>query len=399
MKKSVFTAWCLVLAIGASRAVPAETREAPRFLTPPEVTKIITTSDVVYRIDTGLENLEDVNAANTVDKLFPLSVRPIRYPVRVQNEDGSTAITEALFRKEAVTILGEAEGHFIAERFPEAILDYQRIIDRYPDCYLAYAHLGDSYYRMRQIDKAIECFDTAIALNPFDHQTYLYKADALMGLGRCDEAKAAYIHSLSLCPRYDLALANLRHFAAALGVEIRTDLFQPQTYVRPEPDSIAIYVGNERSLALWLPYGLVKAIWQGEPSHRQKVLGDPNAGATYAWSSIEEKEALLNLVMVYQSWKQEGRVQPDPKLDLLTEIVEAGDLPGFILYEIASRMCPYITLTRPEEERESLRGFIAKYIVVPVTRAPVTDAGSVVAAESARPGVLEDEGSQHVAAR
>jgi tetratricopeptide (TPR) repeat protein len=381
MKRSIFTALCLVLASGAIPLVLAQTGEKRRMLTVPEIMKIIDESPVLYKIICPIEGLEDVNSANTADKLFPLSVRPITFPVRVEKEDGSSEIIEMPLSPEGKKILDEAEAHFVAGRFPEAILDYQRLIDLCPDCYLAYAHLGDSYFRMRQFNKAIEYFDTAISLNPCDHRTFLYKADALMNLGRRDEAKAAYIHSLSLCPRYWLALANLRHLADKLGVEVRTDLFRPRVIVRPEDKAIAVYVDDQQPLALWLAYGLTKAVWLGEPSYREPVPSDPN----YRWTVPEEIESLRNLLVTYEALKRDGKMAPDPRLDRLVEIVAGDHIVDFIFYEIASRMCPHITLTLPEEARQSLREFIAEYVVVSVPQEPVKKANEVVAAEGALP--------------
>ncbi len=373
----------LVLAYCASVvAGPADANAPRRFLTPPEVAKIVEQSEVMYRIIIGMKSLEDVNPANTADKLFPLSVRPITYAWRVQKEDGSTEITEFRLDAEAKKLLDEAESHFASERFPQAIQSYQNLIDQFPDVPLAYTHLGDCYFRMGQYNRAIEYFDIGIGLNPCDHRVFLYKADALMQLGRQDEAKAAYIHSLSLQPRYWLALANLRHFADILSVEVRTDLFCPRAVVRPEGDAIGVYVDNQQPIALWLSYALTKAVWLGEPSHRQQMTGN----STYRWSVLEEMESLVNLIATYKSLKQDAMIHPDPKLDLLETIVDAGDLVNFIYYEIASRMCPHFTLTLTEEARQSLREFIAKYVVVSTPKHPVDEGNQRVAAATAPTG-------------
>ncbi len=382
----------LVLAYCASVvAGPADANAPRRFLTPPEVVKIVEQSEVMYQIIIGMKSLADVNPANTTDKLFPLSVRPIECPWRLEKEDGSTEIIEFPFTPAAWKLIDEAETYFRSRQFPQAIRSCQKVVDQFPDCYLAYAHLGDCYYQMKLYDRALEYFDIAIGLNPWDHRTFVYRADALINLGRPDEAKAAYIHSLSLNPRYWLALANLQHLADQLGVEVRKDLFQPQAFVRPENDEIAVYVSDRQPIEFWLAYALVKAIWLGEPWHRQEMIGD----STYKWSSVEETEALLNLIAIYRSSKQDGRVRPDPKLDLLETIVDAGDLVNFIYYEIASRMCPHFTLTLTEEARQSLREFIAKYVVVAMPKHPVEEGNQRVAAATAPAGRPDRQARAH----
>lgn len=373
----------LLVALAAEAAVAGSAPTAPsgRFLSPPEVAQIVKESEVMYRIATGMEGLEGVNPANTIDWLFPLSAPQIVSPWRLEKADGSAEVVEFPFHPGTRELFDEAESHFLGRRYPQAVSGYQKVIDQFPDCYLAYAHMGDAYYKMKQCGTAIEYYDIAIGLNPWDHRTFLYKADALMHLDRHEEAKAAYIHSLSLRPRYWLALANLQHSVDTLGIEVRTDLFQPQAFVRRENEVIGVYVGDRESIMLWLPYALTKAIWLGEPWHREEMLGD----STHKWSSVEETEALLNLIIVYKQAKQDGRVQADPKLDLLEEIVDARDLQSFICYEIASRLCPHITLTLTEEARQSLREFIAKYVVVSRPKPPVETPGPKVAATAILP--------------
>lgn len=352
-------------------------------LSPPEILEIVEKSDVMYEIVCPMKDLPNVNPANTIKSLFPLSVRLAEHPCRITKTDGTTMFAEYTFSQEISTMFDEAEAFFVSQRYPEAIRSYQKIIDRFPDCYLAYSHLGDSYYRMKRYRKAIGCFDQAIEINPFDHRTFLYKADALMYLGRLGKAKAAYIHALSLRPRYWLALANLQHLADKFGIEVRTDLFQPKVYVRREKDAIGVYISDKQSLNLWLSYALVKAIWLGEPSHRDPRTDD----STHAWSSLEEEEALCNLLATYKALKHLDATEPDPGLDLLERIADAGDLNSFVLYEVASRMNPQVTLTLPEEARQSVREFIAKYIVVsaPQDKQP-DDAGPKVATNVKRPG-------------
>ncbi len=366
-----------------------------RFLSTAQVLKIVKESDTVYNIVFSMEGLEDVNSVTTADKLFPLSVRPIEYPWRTRKEDGAAELVEFPLSSEARLMIEEAESHFRTRRYPQALLSYQNIIDRYPDCCLAYAHLGDTYYVMRQFHKALEYFDKSIEINPLDHRVFFYKGDALMHLGRHDEAKAAYVHSLSLRPRYPFALAALRHWDKTLNIEVRTDLFRPRAILKPEEGAVALYIDKEPHLALWLSYAATKAIWLGEPSHREKMTGNP----TYCWSALEEMESLLNLVATYHSLRRDGKIPPDPRLDLLETVVEARDLYWFVHYEIAARMCPHITLTFTEEARQSLREFIAKYVVVAVRKEPVKKANEVVAAEVALPAVPEHQSEQQVVAR
>ena len=384
--------FCCLFANGVSvMADTAQTNTPKRFLSTAEVLKIVEQSDTLYNITFTLKGLMDVNSTSTADRLFPLSVRPIEYPWRMQKEDGSTEIVEFPFSPEAWKMIEEAEAHFKSKRYSQAMTCYRSIIDRFPDCYLAYTHLGDAYFMTKQYQKAVEYFDKSIEINPLDHRVFFYKADALMSLGRHDEAKEAYIHSLSLRPQYPFALAALQYHAGTLGIEVRTDLFQPQAIVKPEKDkAVAVYVAKEPHPALWLSYAATKAIWLGEPSHRQEMTGN----STYGWSALEEMESLLNLAETYQSLKQEGKIPADSRLELLGEIIEAKDLDAFVHYEIAARMCPHIMLTFPEEARQSMREFIVKYVVVSLPTQPAEGADRRVATAAAFARPVDKQVSQ-----
>jgi hypothetical protein len=96
--------------------------------------------------------------------------------------------------------------------------------------------------------------------------------------------------------------------------------------------------------------------------------------------------------------KHDGKMAPDPHLDRLVEITTGGHLVDFIWYEIASRMCPYATLGLPEEMRQSIREFIAAYVVVPAPR-PAEKANEVVAAEVTVPGIPDHENDQRASAQ
>ena len=53
--------------------------------------------------------------------------------------DREYPFAEYTFSQEISTMFDEAEAFFVSQRYPEAIRSYQKIIDRFPDRYLAYS--------------------------------------------------------------------------------------------------------------------------------------------------------------------------------------------------------------------------------------------------------------------
>lgn len=356
----------LLCASGTPSLGPAQTRRVEQYLTPPEVVKIIEESETLYKIDTSLDGLAGVNRENTIDTLFPLSTRRFDCPWVVCRDDGAFEVTTFPFDPEATKALEKAEEHFVRKQYGQAVPYYLEAILLDPDFYLAYAHLGDCYFMTGQFNIARGYFDKAIECNPYDHRTFLYRADTLLNLGKPQDALADYIHSLSIYPRYPVAMAVLWRRRAELGIAVRKDLFRPRVVVRQKDDAVEVHIGeDEEDFKIWLSYGLAKAMWAGEPDHRKEMLGQ----VEHHWSSVEEEECLLNLIVGYETFRDGGQIEADENLDRLIKILEDGYLDAFILYEIASRLNPHITLIQPEEVRERLREFIRKYVIVPADEA------------------------------
>lgn len=68
----------------------------------------------------------------------------------------------------------------------------ERAILQNPGMHQAYATLGYVKRRMGEYASALEAYDRAIALQPHYAEALEYRAEALLGLGRIDDAKAAH---------------------------------------------------------------------------------------------------------------------------------------------------------------------------------------------------------------
>jgi hypothetical protein len=68
------------------------------------------------------------------------------------------------------------------KQWPEAIVDYQRVITINPKIEQTYAHIGEAHFSLKQYEEAIKAFDQAIALNPAYAFAYFGKGMALKRL-------------------------------------------------------------------------------------------------------------------------------------------------------------------------------------------------------------------------
>ncbi|MHC4994383.1 MAG: fused MFS/spermidine synthase, partial [Planctomycetota bacterium] len=92
--------------------------------------------------------------------------------------------------------------------------------------------LGLILYRTDRIAEALEHFNHALVLNPFDHQALLLVGRAQQGLGRIAEAADAYTRSLELKADNFPALTQLSWIRSSAPDEALRDAEQANTYAR-----------------------------------------------------------------------------------------------------------------------------------------------------------------------
>ncbi|MBN2493486.1 MAG: tetratricopeptide repeat protein [Deltaproteobacteria bacterium] len=246
-------------------------RKSPKLKRPAELFAILERSDRTYYSST-LDEYDGDLPFDFLDSLFPRRDAEHAFPwIEVDGE--KRTLVEFRVIPEAADAVNEAEAHFQKGEYEQAAVCYRRAIDAQPDCYIAFMHMGDCFMFRQNPMKALQLYDEAIRINPWDFHPYLYKGNALAALGRFQDAKEAYIDALARMPRRDSVLKCAGQRAAEMGVEVRTKLFDPQVVIQEKKDgSIWFYAGDERGLGpVWLAYGACKAVWLGEPEHRKEM--------------------------------------------------------------------------------------------------------------------------------
>ena len=86
--------------------------------------------------------------------------------------------------------------------FKNNITVWSEVIDKYPDCFMAYNDRGLEYYNKGNSDKAINDFNNAIALNPDNAEAYNNRGVVFADQGAYDKAVADYTKAAELKPNY-----------------------------------------------------------------------------------------------------------------------------------------------------------------------------------------------------
>ncbi len=352
-----------VLALGCATSPPAATPSPPPaakgsgFLGPAEILQLMEKSSVTYKVDP-----QDSPPGGWAEQLWPRRLEPVTWP-QVVEEGGRRSIREWPIPPEVHQLIADAEPHYQAHRYDEAAKLYTRATERCPSCYLAWLFRGDAALFAEDPTTALAHYDKAAQLNPHDYRAHFYRGSALVRLERYEEARDAWAWSLVLHPRNPV----IRQFFQnnpEVGLVITGDVVVPRGIALQEEDAVVIHFDPDRHPA-WFAYANCKAIWLGEPSHREALTGSTE----HPFSSTEEFECLASAVSVYESELRKGEeAREDDSLARLRSIIQDKMASELILFEMAARVHPQMALTLDDEARKRLHAYVLAYVLVPARR-------------------------------
>jgi tetratricopeptide (TPR) repeat protein len=101
--------------------------------------------------------------------------------------------------------LKQGDALFFQGRYQDAIISYDKVIKKQPDCYLAWVSRGWALRRLGRYEEALKSYQKAIDIKPEDSLGWYGKANALRELQQYDEAIIAYDKSLKFNPDFEWA--------------------------------------------------------------------------------------------------------------------------------------------------------------------------------------------------
>ncbi|MBI3557269.1 MAG: hypothetical protein HY074_13480 [Deltaproteobacteria bacterium] len=201
----------------------------------------------------------------------------------------------------------------------------------------------------------------APAAGPAAHRALFLKGRSFLQSKQYAEAREAWIDALVLHPQDTETLEALKTNEALLKIKVFNRPFVPQALARHAGAGIEVLTpeGGKAGQSHWLAYGVLKAIWMGEPGFRKRMTHDPR----HVWTATEELQSLESLLQVYEVEKSESDFKPDPEAEWLRKIFADGNGMGFVLYELGSRVDPSLMQRVSQAEREKTRAYITNYVV------------------------------------
>jgi len=109
-----------------------------------------------------------------------------------------TSLSVAQAPKNAVSFYNAGLGYAAKELFPEAILSFKKAISLYKKYDLAYADMGNAYYKSNKADSALLSYKTAVTINPKMADIHLAMANIYRDVKKqSDDAIACYLNAVN----------------------------------------------------------------------------------------------------------------------------------------------------------------------------------------------------------
>lgn len=255
--------------------------------------------------------------------LIPLLLREIL-------PDGSQVPPQLSANPKVNDLLRDAEAKFARHDLDGALEGYQQALREDPHCAAALVFGGDVHFVRGEFPEAIQWFELAIGVDPWNEPAHRYRADALMRLGRIDEAGMGYVDAFLTRPFADLPTRALNSWLNRKHLR----LSRPQASflgggIHFEKQEVQLVVDEKRQNVLSVAYLVGRAGYIS-----QHKLSPPE----YRRSLAEEMVGFDCMLEVAEGMRQEGKDSPDlapylPEIDRLLAIKRRGMIECYLFLD------------------------------------------------------------------
>ena len=325
----------------------------PPFLSPVEIARRLEAMKVAVKV----VPLKVVPQEELARELWPEQTPPMERPYPVGDGKGGRTLQSYPCDPKALALVARADPLLDSKQYTEAAALNRQAVSLDPKCYLAWSRLGDAAFFNNDLATALKHYDEAKRLNPDDARTYFYRGNALIRLKRLPEARDSYLTVLSLRPRFPAVVKALKARGAELAVKVNDELFAPRAIARKDGEGVTLH--GDATSKPWLSWATCKALWLVDAAHRKELT----ASEARAFSNVEEIECLASLMSTYLTLRDARELTPDPAMDRIEQIAQAGFLNELVLYEMGTRVSPDAVLVNPTAASR-MRAVVERYVAV-----------------------------------
>jgi tetratricopeptide (TPR) repeat protein len=204
---------------------------------------------------------------------------------------------------------------------------------------------------------------------------HLAKAEALLRMGRLDDAETEYVRALVYHPAYDGAWSGLESLGRIAGFQVKRPSFSPPTDALGERQGDKVQIGLAEKDLEWLSYFLCKAVWRNEPEYRRAKGIKSEA---YSWSTSEERECLTSYLGGSLALAKANLAVLSPQARHLKEVAEAGLFDGFLIVADLGPRCPVAVPLLPESVLDQAERYIRRFAILRPSSASQRFAGPAI---------------------
>ncbi len=279
---------------------------------------------------------------------------------RVRSGDG-WSLVEWKPAAGAAPHFAKAEELFSQKLLAEAAVEYRRGLELDPDYGPGWLYSGDVPFGKGDYAAALKAYRKALALDSTLAQAHRFAADALLKLGRLDDAETEYVRALVYRPSYDGAWSGLELLERMAGFKVKRPAFSPPADALGERQGDKVQIGLAEKDLEWLSYFLCKAVWRNEPEYR-RAKGVQNEG--YSWSTTEERECLTSYLGGSLALAKDDPAALSPQARHLEEVAEAGLFDGFLIVADLGPRCPTAIPLVPEDLLDQAEQYIRRFVIL-----------------------------------
>lgn len=160
-------------------------------ITVPEKNILKSNTKTKYINDFLVVDYSDIYAINELEDDFNLSGTPAKYKSIADKEDNNSSENISTKDVDYQDYLSLTLSKFKNNNYKSALINFNTIIDQYPNDLNAHYYGGLCYYNIDNPTKAIDFFDFILNqnINTFHQEAQYYKAMCLIRLGQADQAK------------------------------------------------------------------------------------------------------------------------------------------------------------------------------------------------------------------
>jgi len=264
----------------------------------------------------------------------------------------------------------EAFQPFTSGDYKTAVAAYEKAATIDPTWYEASLYTGNTYYAMKDYEKAGIWFAKAIAIDPNRETAHRYWADGLMLSGKEKEAVDKYHDAIIAEPYSSAAWRGLIQYAQQKGIKLAHPKIEiPVEFSSNGKGETSIGLGallgdkKDDGSAAWMMYGISRALWQTDKDGKLSEnfsKAYPNE-KTYRHSLAEEMDALHSVLSVLKDGKKAKKATP--ALVSLKKLEDEGLLEVYVFFVRADAGIKQDYPSFRQNNRDKLKRYLTDYVM------------------------------------